>query len=119
MNDATLYSSILIVGTSAAVFAAMCSSWFTAAEHQGDDDTRHRMRLCEGVATLVTLAQGVAASHHLGRSTPLFVSIALCALFVSGFEYAIAHAAAINPNKAINTNSSINTISSINAIVRR
>ncbi|QUH03828.1 hypothetical protein HUO13_26120 [Saccharopolyspora erythraea] len=113
MKDETLNAVILIVGTSAAVYSAFCGSYFAAAEHEPDADTCHRMRLGEGLGTFVTVALGIVASAHVGDSVPLWVSLGMVALFVSGFEYASAHTGTNNATTPVST------ISANNAIVRR
>lgn len=87
---------ILLVGEASGVFAGFCPSWFTVASpffHQQNakDGNIKRIRWGEAAATGIVLSTGAAISYSTGRSAPLIASIGICALFIGGYEYQIAH----------------------------
>jgi hypothetical protein len=93
MKDATLHSSLLIVGTAAAVFACTCSTWFTVANTDQSITSIRRLRGCEAIASIIVISHGIAASREQGSSVPGVVAVLMTAVFVGGYEYAIRSSA--------------------------
>lgn len=87
---------ILLIGEASGVFAGFCPSWFTVAspffhEQNAKDGNIKRIRWGEVAATGIVLSTGAAISYSTDNPVPLIASIGICALFIGGYEYQIAH----------------------------
>lgn len=87
---------ILLIGEASGVFAGFCPSWFTVSSpffHEQDAKAGNvkRIRWGEAAATLIVAATGAAVSYRTGEPMPFFASLAICAVFIGGYEYMIAH----------------------------
>ena len=90
---------ILLIGEASGVFAGFCPSWFTVSSpffHEQDAKAGNvkRIRWGEVAATAIVTATGAAVSFRTGSKMPFFASLAICGIFVGGYEYMIA-----NPSK--------------------
>jgi hypothetical protein len=88
----------LIVGEASGVFAGFCPSWFTVSSpffHEQDAKAGNvkRIRWGEVAATVIVVTTGYAISHMSGQTLPLIASFVICAIFIAGYEYMIAHPA--------------------------
>ena len=95
-DDVTIM--ILLIGEASGVFAGFCPSWFTVSSpffhsQEAKSGNVKRIRWGEAAATLIVVATGWAVWQRTGSTFPLFVAIAISALFVSGYEFMIAHPA--------------------------
>ena len=95
-DDATII--ILLIGEASGVFAGFCPSWFTVSspffhEQDAKDGNVKRIRWGEIAATAIVVATGVAVSARSSNNIPIYASLAICAVFVGGYEYMIAHPA--------------------------
>jgi hypothetical protein len=93
-NDATII--ILLIGEASGVFAGFCPSWFTVSspffnEQDAREGNIKRIRWGEIAATVIVVATGWAVSSRSKNWTPFMASIAICAVFVAGYEYMIAN----------------------------
>jgi len=93
---------ILLIGEASGVFAGFCPSWFTVSSpffHDQDakDGNIKRIRWGEIAATAIVTATGWAVTQRTGKKLPLMAAIAICGVFVGGYEYMIA-----NPSKEDN-----------------
>lgn len=93
-DDATII--ILLVGEASGVFAGFCPSWFTVSspffhEQDAKQGNVKRIRWGEAAATLIVIGTGLAVSMRSEGNLPLYASIAICAVFIGGYEYMIAH----------------------------
>lgn len=100
---------ILLIGEASGVFAGFCPSWFTVSSpffHEQDAKAGNvkRIRWGEVAATAIVTATGAAVSLRTDSRMPFFASLAICAVFVGGYEYMIA-----NPSKEDGEEESINT----------
>lgn len=89
---------ILLIGEASGVFAGFCPSWFTVSSpffHAQDakDGNVKRIRWGEIAATAIVAATGAAVSWRTKSRLPLYASLGICAVFVGGYEYMIAHPA--------------------------
>lgn len=87
---------ILLIGMASGVFAGFCPSWFTVAspffhDQEARDGNIKRIRWGEVAATAIVTATGWAVMRSTGRTAPFTASILICAVFVGGYEYMIAH----------------------------
>lgn len=87
---------ILLIGEASGVFAGFCPSWFTVSspffhEQEAKDGNVKRIRWGEIAATAIVVATGAAVSTRTKGNMPLWASILICAVFVGGYEYMIAH----------------------------
>lgn len=87
---------ILLVGEASGVFAGFCPSWFTVSSpffHEQDAKAGNvkRIRWGEVAATLIVVATGAAVSLRSSNNLALWASIGICGVFVTGYEYMIAH----------------------------
>lgn len=87
---------ILLVGEASGVFAGFCPSWFTVSspffhDQAAKEGNIKRIRWGEVAATAIVVATGFAVSMRSSSKLPLFASLAICAIFVAGYEYMIAH----------------------------
>ena len=90
---------ILLIGEASGVFAGFCPSWFTVSspffhEQEAKAGNVKRIRWGEVAATSIVVATGYAVASRTGKMQPLIASIAICGVFVAGYEYMIA-----NPSK--------------------
>ncbi len=95
---------ILLVGEASGVFAGFCPSWFTVSspffhEQEAKDGNVRRIRWGEVAATLIVVATGFAVSFRSASKLPLYASILICAIFIGGYEYMIAHPATDDKSK--------------------
>jgi hypothetical protein len=86
----------LLIGEASGVFAGFCPSWFTVAspffhDQEAKPGNVKRIRWGEAAATVIVLATGWAISESEGDPFPLYASIGICAVFIAGYEYQIAH----------------------------
>ena len=98
MNERDADIIILLIGMASGIFAGFCPSWFTVAspffhEQEAKDGNIKRIRWGEAAATLIVVATGWAVSNQTKRPAPLLAAIGISAIFVSGYEYMIAHPA--------------------------
>ena len=89
---------ILLIGEASGVFAGFCPSWFTVSspffhEQEARAGNVKRIRWGEVAATAIVVATGAAVSHRTKTALPLVASLAICGVFVAGYEYMIAHPA--------------------------
>lgn len=87
---------ILLIGMASGVFAGFCPSWFTVAspffhDQEAKDGNIKRIRWGEIAASIIVIATGWAVSNNTRNMAPLYASVAICAIFVGGYEYMIAH----------------------------
>jgi hypothetical protein len=87
---------ILLIGEASGVFAGFCPSWFTVSspffhEQEARQGNVRRIRWGEVAATAIVVATGAAVSVRTKTKMPLYASIGICAIFVAGYEYMIAH----------------------------
>ena len=87
---------ILLIGEASGVFAGFCPSWFTVAspffhEQEAKAGNVKRIRWGEVAATLIVLLTGGAVSYQQKDPFPLIASALISVIFVSGYEYQIAH----------------------------
>lgn len=90
---------ILLIGEASGVFAGFCPSWFTVAspffhEQEAKEGNVKRIRAGEVAATIIVVATGWAVSSRTSNNFALWASLAICAIFIGGYEYQIA-----NPSK--------------------
>lgn len=96
-DDATII--VLLIGEASGVFAGFCPSWFTVSSpffHDQDakDGNVKRIRYGEAAATAIVLATCAAVSSRTTSNLPFWASVGICAVFIAGYELAIA-----NPSK--------------------
>lgn len=87
---------ILLIGEASGVFAGFCPSWFTVSspffhEQEARDGNIKRIRWGEAAATAIVAATGAAVSVRTGDAMPFLASLGICAVFIAGYEYMIAH----------------------------
>lgn len=87
---------ILLIGEASGVFAGFCPSWFTVSspffhEQDAKDGNVKRIRWGEAAATAIVVATGAAVAARSNNNTALWASLAICGVFVGGYEYMIAH----------------------------
>jgi hypothetical protein len=87
---------ILLVGEASGVFAGFCPSWFTVAspffhEQAAKDGNVKRIRAGEIAATAIVMGTGWAVSRGPVGGFALWAAAGICAVFVAGYEYQIAH----------------------------
>lgn len=93
-DDVTII--ILLVGEASGVFAGFCPSWFTVSspffhEQDAKEGNVKRIRWGEAAATLIVVATGAAVAARSNNNLALYASLAICGVFVFGYEYMIAH----------------------------
>lgn len=96
VDKAAVNTSILLVGTASGIFAGFCPSWFTVAspffhEQNARAGNVKRIRWGEAAATVLVIGMGAAVARQHNTAFPLFASIAICGVFVGGYEYMIAN----------------------------
>lgn len=89
---------ILLIGEASGVFAGFCPSWFTVSspffhDQEAKDGNIKRIRWGEIAATAIVISTGAAVAYRTKKNFALIVSVLISALFVSGYEYMIAHPA--------------------------
>jgi hypothetical protein len=87
---------ILLIGEASGVFAGFCPSWFTVAspffhEQAAKEGNVKRIRAGEVAATAIVMGTGWAVSTGEVGPFALWASAAICAVFIVGYEYQIAH----------------------------
>lgn len=87
---------ILLIGEASGVFAGFCPSWFTVSspffhDQAAKEGNIKRIRWGELAASLIVIATGAAVAWRSNNKLALWASIAICAVFVGGYEYMIAH----------------------------
>lgn len=95
-DDATIL--ILLIGEASGVFAGFCPSWFTVSSpffhaQEAKDGNIKRIRWGEIAATAIVVATGAAVSWRSSNNYAFWGSLAICGIFVGGYEYMIAHPA--------------------------
>lgn len=95
-DDATII--ILLIGEASGVFAGFCPSWFTVSspffhEQEAREGNIKRIRWGEIAATAIVVSTGVAVSLRSSNNLPIYASLAICGVFIGGYEYMIAHPA--------------------------
>lgn len=98
MNKDEITIIILLIGEASGVFAGFCPSWFTVSspffhEQEAKDGNVKRIRWGEIAATTIVVSTGLAVSMRSASKLPLYASIAICAVFIAGYEFMIAHPA--------------------------
>ena len=98
LNSATIALIILLVGEASGVFAGFCPSWFTVSspffhEQGARAGNVKRIRWGEAAATVIVLATGAAVTIVTDEVLPFVASVVICAIFIGGYEYMIAHPA--------------------------
>lgn len=93
-DDVTIV--ILLVGEASGVFAGFCPSWFTVSspffhDQEAKAGNVKRIRWGEVAASAIVVATGYAVAARGSSWTPLYASLGICAVFVGGYEYMIAH----------------------------
>jgi len=101
---------ILLIGEASGVFAGFCPSWFTVAspffhEQEAKSGNVKRIRAGEAAATGIVLATGLAVSQTLRDPVPFWASVAICGVFVAGYEFQIQ-----NPSKDDNGGSAVESM---------
>ena len=94
---------ILLIGEASGVFAGFCPSWFTVAspffhEQEAKSGNISRIRAGEAAATVIVAATGYAVSKSLNDPVPFYASLAICGVFVAGYEYQIRNPSKGGPN---------------------
>ena len=94
---------ILLIGEASGVFAGFCPSWFTVAspffhEQEAKSGNISRIRAGEAAATVIVAATGYAVSKALSDPVPFYASLAICGVFVAGYEYQIRNPSKGSPN---------------------
>jgi hypothetical protein len=89
---------ILLIGEASGVFAGFCPSWFTVSspffhEQEAKAGNVRRIRWGEAAATAIVVATGAAVTIRTGDPLALVASVAICGVFIAGYEYMIAHPA--------------------------
>lgn len=87
---------ILLIGEASGVFAGFCPSWFTVSspffhDQAAKEGNIKRIRWGEIAASAIVIATGAAVAWRSNNKLALWASIAICAIFVGGYEYMIAH----------------------------
>lgn len=96
MNKDEITIIILLIGEASGVFAGFCPSWFTVSspffhEQEAKSGNVRRIRWGEIAATAIVVSTGIAVSLRTPSKLPLYASIAICGVFIAGYEYMIAH----------------------------
>lgn len=87
---------ILLIGEASGVFAGFCPSWFTVSspffhEQDAKEGNVKRIRWGEVAASAIVVATGYAVSARSRSKLPFYAALAICGIFVGGYEYMIAH----------------------------
>jgi hypothetical protein len=95
-DDITIF--VLLIGEASGVFAGFCPSWFTVSSpffhsQEARDGNIKRIRWGEIAASIIVIGTGWALWQRTGQINMLLVAIAICAVFVGGYEFMIAHPA--------------------------
>lgn len=94
---------ILLIGEASGVFAGFCPSWFTVSspffhEQEAKNGNVKRIRWGEAAATVICVSTGWAVGRSINSNVPLLASLAICGIFIGGYEYMIAHPATDDSN---------------------
>lgn len=97
-DSGAIATTILIVGAGAGTFASFCPSWFTVRspffhEQSAREGNVAAIRQGEAAGTLVTVAEGIAASWLMKSWLPFIGSAIISAVMIAGYEYSIANPA--------------------------
>jgi hypothetical protein len=90
---------VMLIGEASGVFAGFCPSWFTVSspffhEQEAKRGNTKRIRWGEAAATTIVMGTGWAVAARSSRSNlPLLASALICGIFITGYEYMIAHPA--------------------------
>lgn len=89
---------ILLIGEASGVFAGFCPSWFTVSspffhEQEAKEGNVKRIRWGELAASAIVVSTGAAVAYRTKNWLLLGAAAAICAVFVGGYEYMIAHPA--------------------------
>lgn len=98
-SGSAIATTILIVGAGAGTFASFCPSWFTVRSPFFHDQSAkagnvNAIRQGEAAGTVVTMAEGIAASWLIGNWLPAIGAALISGLMILGYEYSIARPAA-------------------------
>lgn len=98
MNKDDVFVLPLLIGEASGVFAGFCPSWFTVSSpffHEQDARTGNvkRIRWGEVAASAIVIGTGVAVDHYTDSNVAILASVIICAVFIAGYEYMIAHPA--------------------------
>lgn len=98
LGGGAIATAVLIVGTGAGNMAAFCPSWFTVRspffhEQSARAGNVKAIRQGEIAATVLTVAEGWAASALTGSPLPLLGAVIVCGVMVAGYEYSMRHPA--------------------------
>lgn len=90
--------AVLVVETSASLFAAFCPSWFTVRSsffhaQSAREGNISAIRQGEAAATIITLATGWAVSTISDSPLALGAAAIMCIVMIGGYEYSITHPA--------------------------
>jgi len=93
-DDVTII--VLLIGEASGVFAGFCPSWFTVSspffhDQAAKEGNIKRIRWGEVAASAIVITTGLAVSMRSANKAALWASIIICAIFVAGYEYMIAH----------------------------
>jgi len=93
-DDVTII--VLLIGEASGVFAGFCPSWFTVSspffhDQAAKEGNIKRIRWGEVAASAIVITTGLAVSMRSSNKAALWASIIICAIFVAGYEYMIAH----------------------------
>ena len=88
--------AILLVGVASGIFTSFCDSWFTVSsaffhEQTAKETNIRRIRWGEVIGSVIVIGMGVAASWKSDNKFAFWAAVAVCAVFVGGYEYMIAH----------------------------
>lgn len=94
MTPDDVTTMILLIGEASGVFAGFCPSWFTVSspffhEQNAKEGNIRRIRWGEVAATGIVVATGAAVSHRSGNMFGMYAALAICGIFVTGYEYMI------------------------------
>lgn len=106
---------ILLVGEASGVFAGFCPSWFTVSspffhEQEAREGNVRRIREGEAAATAIVLATGAAVAIRGGQPSAFWASVAISAVFIAGYERAIARPAKVHPSQDKDTGHALTSV---------
>ena len=95
-NEITII--ILLIGEASGVFAGFCPSWFTVSspffhEQESKEGNIKRIRWGEAAASVIVIGTGAAVAYRSKSPLMFWAALGICAVFVGGYEYMIAHPA--------------------------
>lgn len=91
----------LLIGEASGVFAGFCPSWFTVSspffhEQEAKSGNIKRIRWGEAAATVICVGTGAAMTQISGDKSLIVVSALISGIFITGYEYMIAHPATLD-----------------------